>query len=51
VTEDTLLALDSESCDLFASGQQGRLAAAYRRRAQAIAYRRKTPALRAAGTK
>jgi uncharacterized protein (DUF488 family) len=51
-TEQRLLALDGQSggpgCDLFASGQRERLAAAYRRRARAVAFRRKTPKLRAA---
>ena len=41
----SVLALDAESCDLpcdlFASGQPTRLAAAYRRRARAVAYRAK----------
>ena len=40
-TEQRLLALTGEACDLFAHGQRERLAAAYRRRAQAVAYRRK----------
>ncbi len=39
-TERRLLALDGDACDLFASGQQERLAAAYRRRAGAVAFRR-----------
>jgi uncharacterized protein (DUF488 family) len=51
-TELRLLALDGHSdeqgCDLFASGQRERLAAAYRRRARAVAFRRKTPAPRVA---
>jgi uncharacterized protein (DUF488 family) len=49
-TEQRLLALegDDQSCDLFASGQRERLAAAYRRRARAVAFRRKTSAPRAA---
>jgi uncharacterized protein (DUF488 family) len=51
-TEQRLLALDEESegqgCDLFASGQRERLAAAYQRRARAVAFRRKNPAPRAA---
>ncbi len=38
-TEARLLALNG--CDLFAAGQRERLAAAYRRRAQAVAYRQK----------
>jgi uncharacterized protein (DUF488 family) len=46
-TEQRMLALDGQSdeqgCDLFASGQRERLAAAYRRRARAVAFRRKTP--------
>jgi uncharacterized protein (DUF488 family) len=50
--EQRLLALeglaDDRSCDLFASGQRERLAAAYRRRARAVAFRRKTPTPRAA---
>jgi len=49
-TEQRLLALDENSvpqtCDLFASGQRERLAAAYRRRARAVAFRRKTSAPR-----
>jgi uncharacterized protein (DUF488 family) len=51
-TEQRLLALDGQGeeqgCDLFASGQRDRLAAAYRRRARAVAFRRKTPTPRAA---
>jgi uncharacterized protein (DUF488 family) len=51
-TEQRLLALDGQSaqqgCDLFASGQRERLAAAYRRRAHVVAFRRKTPTPRAA---
>jgi uncharacterized protein (DUF488 family) len=43
-----LLALDGEDCDLFAAGQRDRLAAAYRRRARAVAFRQKVPAPRAA---
>jgi len=39
-TERRLLALDRETCDLFATGQKERLAAAYRRRARAVAFRR-----------
>jgi hypothetical protein len=38
---------DGQGCDLFASGQRERLAAAYRRRAHAVAFRRKTPTPRA----
>lgn len=49
-TETRLLALDKKAaplgCDLFASGQRDRLAAAYRRRARAVAFRRKAPARR-----
>ena len=49
-TEIRLLALDEKTvpnaCDLFASGQRDRLAAAYRRRARAVASRRKAPARR-----
>jgi uncharacterized protein (DUF488 family) len=40
-TEQRLLALAGTGDDLFATGQDARLAAAYRRRAQAIAYRAK----------
>ena len=43
-TEQRLLALDAkmpQACDLFTSGQHDRLAAAYRRRARAVAFRRK----------
>jgi uncharacterized protein (DUF488 family) len=39
-TEQRLLALAGEDCDLFAAGQSERLAAAYRRRARAVAFRR-----------
>ncbi len=38
-TERRLLALYGEGGDLFATGQNERLAAAYRRRARALAYR------------
>jgi len=38
-TEQRLLQLDGEHDDLFATGQDERLAAAYRRRARAVAYR------------
>ena len=38
-TEQRLLQLDGEHNDLFATGQDERLAAAYRRRARAVAYR------------
>jgi uncharacterized protein (DUF488 family) len=51
-TEQRLLALggqsDEQGCDLFASGQRERLAAAYRCRARAVAFRPKTPTPRAA---
>lgn len=47
-TEQRLLALDDRTCDLFAAGQAERLAAAYRRRAQAAAFRQKVPAPRGA---
>src|ERR1700730_5675033 len=39
---------DGQACDLFASRQHERLAAAYRRRARVVAFRRKTPTPRAA---
>jgi uncharacterized protein (DUF488 family) len=39
-TERRLLALTGEDCDLFTPGQRQRLAAAYRQRARAAAYRR-----------
>ena len=39
-TERRLLALTGEGCDLFTPGQRERLAAAYRRQAHAVAYRR-----------
>ncbi len=42
-TEQRLLALDGEAGDLFAAGQDERLAAAYRRRARAVAFRQKVP--------
>jgi uncharacterized protein (DUF488 family) len=49
-TELRLFALDaktvSQACDLFTSGQHDRLAAAYRRRARAVAFRRKASAPR-----
>jgi uncharacterized protein (DUF488 family) len=45
-TERRLLALSGEGEELFATGQNDRLAAAYRRRARAVAYRAKTPATR-----
>jgi len=37
-----------DGCDLFATGQHERLAAAYRRRARAVAFRKKKPAVRGA---
>jgi uncharacterized protein (DUF488 family) len=40
-TEQRLLALYDENCDLFASGQGDPVAAAYRRRAQVVAFRQK----------
>ncbi|HEY1980880.1 MAG TPA: DUF488 domain-containing protein [Xanthobacteraceae bacterium] len=40
-TEQRLLELDGQPADLFTSGQGDRLAAAYRRRARAVAYRAK----------
>jgi uncharacterized protein (DUF488 family) len=39
-TDRRLLALTGEGCDLFTPGQRERLAAAYRRQAYAVAYRR-----------
>jgi uncharacterized protein (DUF488 family) len=39
ITEQRLLALSGEGDDLFLTGQGGRLAAAYRCRARAVAYR------------
>ena len=52
-TEQRLLRLDDQGdgCDLFASGQHERLAAAYRRRARAFAFRKKTPAPQSAAEK
>jgi hypothetical protein len=41
-TEQRLLASDATEGDLFAPGQEDRLAAAYRRRAHAVAYRAKS---------
>jgi uncharacterized protein (DUF488 family) len=40
-TEQRLLALNADTCDLFTTGQRDRLAAAYRRRARAVAFRQK----------
>jgi uncharacterized protein (DUF488 family) len=49
-TEHRLLTLDEKAdphaCDLFATGQRERLAAAYQRRAWAVAFRRKASAPR-----
>jgi len=47
-TERRLLAIEEREADLFATGQRERLAAAYRRRARAVAYRRTLPAPKAA---
>jgi uncharacterized protein (DUF488 family) len=48
-TEQRLLALDEKNdphaCDLFATGQDERLAAAYRRRARTVGFRRKHPGM------
>ncbi len=46
-TEQRLLALGGDAGDLFAAGQDERLAAAYRRRARAVAFRQKVPMRRA----
>jgi uncharacterized protein (DUF488 family) len=46
-TERRLLALDGDAGDLFPAGLDERLAAAYRRRARAVAFRRKVPTRRA----
>jgi uncharacterized protein (DUF488 family) len=45
-TEQRLLGLDGQGdgCDLFATGQHERLAAAYRRQARTVAFRKKFPA-------
>jgi uncharacterized protein (DUF488 family) len=43
-TERRLLALNRDGCDLFAAGQGEALAAAYRRRARAVAFRQKVAA-------
>jgi uncharacterized protein (DUF488 family) len=40
--ERRLLALAGDDCDLFAPGQDERLAAAYRRRGRSVAFRQKT---------
>ncbi len=47
-TERRLLALDGGDGDLFDAGQASQLAAAYRRRANAVAFRQKVPASRRA---
>jgi uncharacterized protein (DUF488 family) len=49
-TEQRLLALGDDDCDLFATGQEERLAAAYRRRAHAVAFRQKVQAPRGTAT-
>jgi uncharacterized protein (DUF488 family) len=46
-TEQRLLALDGDAGDLFAAGQDERLAAAYRRRARTVAFRQKVSTRRA----
>jgi uncharacterized protein (DUF488 family) len=46
-TEQRLLALEGEDSGLFAAGQDDRLAAAYRHRAHAVAFRQKVPTRRA----
>jgi hypothetical protein len=43
-TEERLLADSGGECDLFVAGQKERLAAAYRRRAGAVAFRAKAGA-------
>jgi hypothetical protein len=40
-----------DACDLFEAGQASRLAAAYRRRAKAVAFRQKSSASRRAAEK
>jgi uncharacterized protein (DUF488 family) len=55
-TEHRLLAYDGAAADLFLTGQNERLAAAYRRRARAVAYRAKAkvvkePVAKASGAK
>jgi uncharacterized protein (DUF488 family) len=47
-TEQRLLALAADDRDLFAAGQDDRLAAAYRGRARAVAFRQKSVTKRAA---
>jgi uncharacterized protein (DUF488 family) len=46
-TEQRLLAFDGDAGGLFAAGQEERLAAAYRRRTRAVAFRQKVSARRA----
>ncbi|HUZ33237.1 MAG TPA: DUF488 domain-containing protein [Xanthobacteraceae bacterium] len=50
-TERRLLALYDDDCDLFEAGQASRLAAAYRWRAKAAAFRQKSSASRRAAEK
>ncbi len=50
-TERRLLALYDQDCDLFDAGQVSRLAAAYRWRAKAVAFRQKVPSARRAAEK
>lgn len=50
-TEQRLLALAAAADDLFAAGQDDRLAAAYRSRARAVAFRPKSETKRAAAEK
>jgi hypothetical protein len=47
-TERRLVAWHGEDCDLFAPGQGALIAAAYRHRARAVAFRKKVPAPRGA---
>jgi uncharacterized protein (DUF488 family) len=47
-TEQRLLALEGDDRDLFAAGQRTRLAAAYHRRARAVAFRQKAHSARGA---
>jgi hypothetical protein len=47
-TEARLLALCGDSCDLFAPGHDKLIAAAYRRRARAVAFRQRVPDRRGA---
>jgi uncharacterized protein (DUF488 family) len=50
-TEARLLTLENETPDLFASGQGERIAAAYRRRAHHVAFRRRLPQPRVTRTR